>query len=85
MKIYLVTQGEYSDYQILGAFSTEEKAQQFAAGHGTIEPFEVDDPENDLRGFRTMWCINIYLETGNMHHPFGGPQQGAWERVFREV
>ena len=29
MKVYIVTRGEYSDYHIVGVFSTQEKAEQF--------------------------------------------------------
>lgn len=51
-KIYIVTSGEYSDYSIDGAFSSEENAQlyidQFAGGKGyykeeqRIEVFDID-------------------------------------------
>lgn len=32
-KVWLVTQGEYSDYRVLGAFSTQEKAEAYVAAH----------------------------------------------------
>lgn len=43
--IYLVTSGEYSDYHVVGACSTEEHADQLINamnGDGYIEPFEID-------------------------------------------
>lgn len=44
-KIYLITQGEYSDYRVCGAFSTEDKANQalpFYTGAPEIEEYELD-------------------------------------------
>jgi hypothetical protein len=45
MKIYLVTDGEYSDYRIVGAFSTMEKAERgkvLLASYNDVEEFELD-------------------------------------------
>lgn len=55
MKVFVVWAGEYSDRQILGTFSTEEKAKEFIAyrkkfGDNRIDnepdPHELDMPEN---------------------------------------
>ena len=53
--IYLVSDGEYSDYTVLGIYSTKEKAQEamelYAANY--IEEFEIDylppHPPGELR------------------------------------
>ena len=44
-KIYLVTDGNYSDYHVLGAFSSMEKAEQaklLYAADNDIEEYELD-------------------------------------------
>jgi hypothetical protein len=55
--IYIVTSGEYSDYHILGTFSTKEIAEDFIALLGEpeyserrIEEFELDFSEADYKG-----------------------------------
>lgn len=45
MKIYLVTDGKYSDFCVLGAFSTMEKAERgkvLLDSYNDIEEFELD-------------------------------------------
>ena len=43
-KIYVVTAGEYSDYEICAVFSTREQAEKYCAcGHGDyVEEYELD-------------------------------------------
>jgi len=43
-KVYIVTSGEYSDYQIQAVFSTEEKAQEWIGNNKDeeIEEYELD-------------------------------------------
>ena len=52
MKVYVLTRGEYSDYHIIGVYSTREKAQEVCdvmCGNGTIydapqiEEYELDE------------------------------------------
>lgn len=52
-KIYIVTEGEYSDYSINNVFSTEEKAKEFIAERGGgIEEFELDpDWRNEITNY----------------------------------
>ena len=47
MKVYIVTDGEYSDYHIEAVFTDEKKAKQYAAIHrcDTIEEYEADTPQ----------------------------------------
>ena len=48
-RIYVVTEGEYSDYQILGIFTSEEKAWKFASisYDRTVEEYMLDPVEVD--------------------------------------
>ena len=47
MKVYIVTDGEYSDYHIEAVFTDEKKAKQYAAIHhcNSIEEYEADTPQ----------------------------------------
>lgn len=64
-KVYLISRGEYSDYRVVGAFSTLEKAQQFIK--------EANEAENS-----TTYKINDEIEELNVDsltipkdlHPF---------------
>lgn len=44
MKIFIVTDGTYSDYHIVAVFSTKEKAEAYCALHGYdfVEEYEID-------------------------------------------
>lgn len=63
MTIYLVTKGEYSDYSVVAAFSTEELAQSFidrdtgTINYNDIEPLEVDGCANS--SMRTVYHVEI--------------------------
>ena len=52
MKVYIVTRGEYSDYHIVGVYSTKEKAQEICDAISTsgtywdepqVEEYEMDE------------------------------------------
>lgn len=47
MKVYIVTDGEYSGYHIKAVFTDEKKAKQYAAIHkcDTIEEYEANSPQ----------------------------------------
>lgn len=47
MKVFMVTGGEYSDYHILGLFSTLKKAEAYIGGH---DGYEIDERELDGEG-----------------------------------
>ncbi len=63
--IYLVTSGEYSDYSVDGAFSSEKLANQFIkiAG-GSIEPWEMDERRRDRNC--PHWYATLDLKTGGI-------------------
>ena len=43
IKVYIVTEGEYSDYGIIGVFSTKDKAEKFVEEFGgDIEEYGLD-------------------------------------------
>lgn len=62
-KIYIVTTGEYSDYSICGAFSTEEAAEAFRYYHNydAVEEWDVDQEVPKFSKDRTPWRVNISL------------------------
>lgn len=51
MKVFIVTEGEYSDYQIKAVFSTKEKAEKYIDTHGNdtvnIEEYELDSYDEE--------------------------------------
>ncbi len=61
--VYLVTSGEYSDYSVDGAFSTEGLAKEFAAkAEGAqIEPWELDERCQDENC--SYWSAELDLAT----------------------
>ena len=61
MKIYIVTDGEYSDYNIEAVFADERKAKVFAATHGcdNIEEFETHDDQID--GDTTVYVVYTFV------------------------
>ena len=53
MKLYMVTDGRYSDYRVLGIFSTQEKADravQLYASENDIEEIELDEMPEAPKG-----------------------------------
>lgn len=67
MKVYLVSHGEYSDYQIDGVFSTSDKADAYigpSKEHYAAE-WEVDDPEVVSNPQVTMYHVAINMDTGD--------------------
>lgn len=63
-KIYLVTEGEYSDYHIIGAFSTKEKAQSFIKLFGDrygmyLEDYEIDKYEKQIADGLKYYIVHM--------------------------
>ena len=64
-KIYIVTSGEYSDYQINAVFSTGEKAEEYVDAYGSdyrIEEYPVDD--TPVENKESIWLVSIDWKTG---------------------
>lgn len=64
MTVFIVTRGEYSDYTILGVFSSEEKAKKFAvevkkdwSSDVEIEPWELDERVNET--LQTVFQVKL--------------------------
>jgi hypothetical protein len=72
MKVYLVSTGEYSDYTILGLFSTREKADAFITelAKGRFQqPNDVEEYDLDARvgqAYGPTWLARITLDTGEV-------------------
>ena len=50
MKVYVVTQGTYSDYGLVGIFSTKEKAMEFLEKQGRWD-YDLNSSENDIEEY----------------------------------
>ena len=62
-KVYIITEGEYSDYHIERVFSTKEKADEFVQCHGTdyrIEEYELDG-EMAVREEK-LWYVRFCID-----------------------
>ena len=74
MKVaYVVTAGEYSDYHIVGVFSTPQIADREAARHqyGRVENYAVNDCDIKLGA----WCV--WMATRNTSADSAAPA-GTW-------
>jgi hypothetical protein len=70
-KVYLVTDGEYSDYHIVAAFSTRKGAAAFRKKTGgQVEEYTLDAPytakELQARGYKT-YCFEM-KEDGSLRY-----------------
>ena len=63
MTLYVVTEGSYSDYHIIGIYSTKEKAEKVKLYHSTlyetpdIEEYEMDDIPEDIEDVREYYHV----------------------------
>lgn len=58
-KVYIVTDGDYSDYRIRAVFSTRKAAEEFVATRTVstdIEEWGMDLPREELPG---CWCVIV--------------------------
>jgi hypothetical protein len=57
---YILTEGEYSGYHIIGVYSTKELAEkaQFVYAGSVIEEYELDNVSNYPPGMKA-WYVNI--------------------------
>ena len=69
-KVYLVTDGDYSDYRVLGAFSSREKAEHaklLYAANNNIEEYELDAvPESPPGLFAYVVLMEISGDVNRM-------------------
>lgn len=74
--VWIVTQGDYSDYHIIGVFSTEENAKLIVSkikcsdfeSVPNIEPFELDPAVDSIRAGLTLYKVRMDLQ-GNLIEP----------------
>ena len=61
--VYIVTEGDYSDYHIIGVFAEEEVAREVARGcGGEVESYTLEDRNGPLaRGLRP-WFVTMTRE-----------------------
>lgn len=71
-KVYVVTEGEYSDYRILGVFSTEDLAKEYCGDFCTIEEYELDAAGKEEK-FVQSYLAWVNLETGML----SGKEEGV--------
>lgn len=67
--VFIVTSGDYSDYQIEAVFSTREKAEAYINAKGTDYDWEVNEYELDLESTEchdAMYNLTIDVVTGNV-------------------
>jgi hypothetical protein len=72
MKVYVVTEGEYSDYHIVEIFTNKEKAELLAEPfyERRVEEFELDPetPDYIKRGYK-IFFINMFEDGGLPQNP----------------
>ena len=60
MKVYIVTEGSYSDYHIEAVFTDEEQAKYYCATHSDeceIEEYDTDTVHFDTdKEIKELWC-----------------------------
>jgi hypothetical protein len=59
-KVWVVTDGEYSGYHIIGAFSTEAKADEFVSLFGgRVEEWDLDPFQKAVRRGVRAWSVRM--------------------------
>lgn len=100
MKVYIVTQGSYSDYHIEAVFTDEEQAKFYCATHSDdcddceIEEYDTDtvhfDTEKEIKELWRGWfdCYGYYEESLKRGYVVGDKPidiaRNRWGRVSIE-
>lgn len=86
-KVYVLTRGSYSDYSIVGIFSTRGKADAFknvincVDGYNDLEEWELDsDAPNKIRRGYSIWTV-LMLRNGRVQH-VSRNKQPEWYDVY---
>ena len=79
MKVYILTNGCYSDYHIVGAYSSKEAAQRWAdhiigSDDARVEEYDVDHDHGVPRGLFPFTVLYV-----GMAKPFLGWKQVGWQ------
>lgn len=81
--IYVLTEGSYSDYHIIGVYSTKELAEkaEFLYPDSQIEEYSLDNVPDHPPNMR-VWCVNIkngkLYRTGQTNPDTGVPSEHSW-------
>lgn len=91
-QVFVVTQGQYSDYHIEGVFSTEAKAENYISATGLtycvkIKMWKVDaDTEMTDRGLSYYWVeMNRTGDTKSIEKCSAGRPDWIWESGVYEM
>lgn len=84
MKVYLVTEGDYSDYHVIGVYSTQEKANEAKELHmstNDLEEYEVDHiAEGYVQGMK-KYSIVMDRDGNLLESYYYGPVSAAYGRI----
>jgi hypothetical protein len=68
-KVWVVTDGEYSGYHIIGAFSTEAKADEFVSLFGgRVEEWDLDPFQKAVRRGVRAWSVRMDEDGDRITH-----------------
>ena len=67
-KIYVITSGEYSDYQIVAIYTTREMADEFVQCNGDGYEIEEYDLNKPISNKKKLWVISFNIESGELEH-----------------
>ena len=73
MKVYLVTSGEYSDYEVEGVFLTREEAEEVQEEYGfknDLEEFEVGEMLDWVRRDVKLYRVILDIQSGDIGRVF---------------
>lgn len=65
-KIYIVTEGEYSDYHICAVFSKREKAEEYVQCHGTSYSIEEYDLDEEIKREVKLWRVAVAIDNNEI-------------------
>lgn len=65
-KIYIVTSGEYSEYEIYAVFTTKEKANAYIQQNGTEYNIEEYNLDEEVEKKTQLWSIVFCIEDGKL-------------------
>jgi len=71
-KVFIVISGSYSDYHLVGIYSTKEKAEyakKLYASNNDIEEYVIDDFSDTLPKGLFLYEVNMY-KNGNVHSTY---------------
>lgn len=85
-KVYAVTDGSYSDYHVVGIYSTPELAAEAQAAHqaDNIKEYELDAHIDLIRSGLRYWLVCFVGQSADANYVNGGSFEPPEEEV-REV